>query len=36
MLTPPIGLIVVIAVFIFLYTQPKTLYAWALLPFLLF
>ena len=36
MLTPPIGLIVVIAILAFLYTQPKTLYAWALIPFLLF
>jgi phosphatidylinositol glycan class B len=35
MLTPPIGLLIVISVLIFFYTQPRTLYTWALLPFLL-
>lgn len=35
LLTPPIGLLIAISVLIFFYTQPRTLYAWALLPFLL-
>jgi phosphatidylinositol glycan class B len=35
MLTPPIGLLIVVSVLAFFYTQPRSLYTWALLPFLL-
>ncbi|MCW3124436.1 MAG: hypothetical protein JWO03_94, partial [Bacteroidetes bacterium] len=36
MLTPPIGLLIIISVVICFYTHPRTIYTWALLPFLLF
>lgn len=34
MLTPPIGLLVLVALVTFFINQPRTLYAWLLLPFL--